>query len=436
MAPPLGWWCFLVILAVELCSGAALAKEVSPGADYVFRHGGVYTLDSQNPWAQAVAVQGDTIVFVGSDEDSRAFVGPGTQVVDLAGLTLRPGFVDGHNHLLAPFADQTSKALLSRLPQAGITACQVLGFSPLRELECFLEREAPLPFRMGGVYAPEDFLLIPQEVSLPPNPSQHPPGLRGQIVGVELDPHGGPPGSAKTEGEGRLAVAQLVFQLTHLSEGERAVHFAARGPSALPRFLLALETVRRRQGRLPGRVVLHSTPHLTFEDRRRLRDLKAGVCLVAEHGADLRAPWPPEDNLLEGWEGLSVAFGTDLPFTDLAQAAPLRRMQRALEAAFPLPEARRREALARMLRGHTLEGACQMGLENAMGSIEVGKHADLVVLGGLLFDTPSRHLGDLPVLLTLVDGGETHRDPRLPAAPIPWQNAAPGRASPPSPPVR
>ena len=92
-------------------------------------------------------------------------------------------------------------------------------------------------------------------------------------------------------------------------------------------------------------------------------------------------------------------------------------MGRILEALGPLPEERRRTALARMLWGYTLGGAHQMALDNTIGSIEVGKHADLVVLGGAIFDTPSELLGQLPVLLTLVDGRETHRDPRLSSVP-------------------
>jgi predicted amidohydrolase YtcJ len=67
-------------------------------ADLVFRNGSVYTVAGPAPWAQAVAVRGTTISYVGDDAGADAFVGPGTRVVDLAGRLLLPGFVEGHTH--------------------------------------------------------------------------------------------------------------------------------------------------------------------------------------------------------------------------------------------------------------------------------------------------------------------------------------------------
>ena len=82
---------------------AAHATPDAPGvpggpADLVFRNGSVYTVAGPAPWAQAVAVRGTTISYVGDDAGADAFVGPGTRVVDLAGRLLLPGFVEGHTH--------------------------------------------------------------------------------------------------------------------------------------------------------------------------------------------------------------------------------------------------------------------------------------------------------------------------------------------------
>ena len=52
--------------------------------------------------ADAVAVRGDRIVFVGAADDARTLVGPATRVVDAAGGLVLPGFQDSHVH--APFA--------------------------------------------------------------------------------------------------------------------------------------------------------------------------------------------------------------------------------------------------------------------------------------------------------------------------------------------
>ena len=59
------------------------------------------TMDSSVPTAQAVAVLQDRILAVGSYEDIRRLAGPGTQTIDGQGLTLLPGFIDSHIHLLS-----------------------------------------------------------------------------------------------------------------------------------------------------------------------------------------------------------------------------------------------------------------------------------------------------------------------------------------------
>ncbi len=67
-------------------------------ADLVFVNGAVYTVDATRSWAQAVAVRDGRIALVGTDDDVRAAVGGGTEVVDLAGRMLVPGFQDAHVH--------------------------------------------------------------------------------------------------------------------------------------------------------------------------------------------------------------------------------------------------------------------------------------------------------------------------------------------------
>ena len=53
------------------------------GADFVFRGGGVYTLDGDRPWAESVVVDGGRIVAVGPDDETARYIGRGTEVVDL-----------------------------------------------------------------------------------------------------------------------------------------------------------------------------------------------------------------------------------------------------------------------------------------------------------------------------------------------------------------
>lgn len=67
-------------------------------ADVIFRNGPVYTVSAERPWAQAVAVKGATIAYVGDESGATELTGPATTVIDLAGRLLMPGFVEGHIH--------------------------------------------------------------------------------------------------------------------------------------------------------------------------------------------------------------------------------------------------------------------------------------------------------------------------------------------------
>ena len=70
-------------------------------ANLAFVNGRVYTMDAARRWAGAVAVSEGRIVAVGTDADVRELIGPGTDVVDLGGRMLVPGFQDAHIHAAA-----------------------------------------------------------------------------------------------------------------------------------------------------------------------------------------------------------------------------------------------------------------------------------------------------------------------------------------------
>ncbi len=67
-------------------------------ADTVFVNGAVFTADPARSWARAVAIAGDRISSVGDDEQVLAEAGPETEIVDLGGRLLSPGFQDAHVH--------------------------------------------------------------------------------------------------------------------------------------------------------------------------------------------------------------------------------------------------------------------------------------------------------------------------------------------------
>ena len=80
-----------VVLSLVLAYGCSPGP---PPADLVFVGGPVYTQDESLPWAEAVAVRGETIVFVGARADVEPWVGESTRVVDLDGRLLLPSLDD------------------------------------------------------------------------------------------------------------------------------------------------------------------------------------------------------------------------------------------------------------------------------------------------------------------------------------------------------
>ncbi|WP_029252435.1 amidohydrolase [Paraoerskovia marina] len=67
--------------------------------DLILVNGSVVTVDEDGTVAEAIAVDDGLIVAVGTSDDVRALAGPDTEVVDLAGTTVVPGFVDAHSHV-------------------------------------------------------------------------------------------------------------------------------------------------------------------------------------------------------------------------------------------------------------------------------------------------------------------------------------------------
>ncbi len=92
-------------LVGSICVGAiALVVSCAGGqqvpADLVLRNGVIVTVDEAVPNGQAIAILGDTILAVGSDDEIGRHVGPGTEVIDLEGKLAIPGFIESHGHFL------------------------------------------------------------------------------------------------------------------------------------------------------------------------------------------------------------------------------------------------------------------------------------------------------------------------------------------------
>ncbi|WP_006746258.1 amidohydrolase [Thioalkalivibrio paradoxus] len=90
--------------ALFAASGFGLARTPGAGADTpvakIFRGGTVVTVEEGQPLAEAVAVGGGRILAVGSEAEIMALASPGTEIVELDGATVLPGFIDAHGHFM------------------------------------------------------------------------------------------------------------------------------------------------------------------------------------------------------------------------------------------------------------------------------------------------------------------------------------------------
>lgn len=76
----------------------ATAMADVEAADVLFVNGNIATVDKNFSYAEAVAISRGRIVGVGRASDLRALARPRTEIVDLGGRTVVPGFCDSHSH--------------------------------------------------------------------------------------------------------------------------------------------------------------------------------------------------------------------------------------------------------------------------------------------------------------------------------------------------
>ena len=92
----------LKLLTVVIVTVTAVASCTSPPsgdiADTVYTNGKIYTVNTAQPWAEAVAIKDGKFLAVGSTADVETVTGDGTEVVDLGGKFVMPGIVDMHAH--------------------------------------------------------------------------------------------------------------------------------------------------------------------------------------------------------------------------------------------------------------------------------------------------------------------------------------------------
>ena len=88
-------------------------SEKKAPADLIIRGGTIYTVEDSNPVVEAVAVTDRKIVYAGDLKNLSKYEGENTQVIDLMGKTMTPGFIEGHGHFMGLGYNELNLDLMS-----------------------------------------------------------------------------------------------------------------------------------------------------------------------------------------------------------------------------------------------------------------------------------------------------------------------------------
>ncbi len=399
----------------------------------IFYNGRVVTMDGRMYTLEALAILADQIVAVGSDEDILALAAPSTELVDLEGRALLPGFVDAHTHILDTGGELTPAQGQDLALENGITTLgsMYVDERALRELQA-LDALGNLQVRTSAYLAATDHCGD----SLGDWYTAHPPtdefGEMLRIGGVKIWADGGSCGYGAVSDETHPGAGQGdLFMSAGELEGlvrrvdragyQLAIH--ALGDRAIDQVIHALNAVIET----PGNPRRHRVEHSFYMiDGQFGRFSEMGVHPVIfgywptcdDTAAERRDNWKTTirrwRELVDANPNLVIAAKTDWPW--LGPPSPLLEIYSLTTLKQVAPDgsicepapwlAGRTLTLKEALPMVTLNGAYVLFREDEVGSLEPGKLADLIVLSASPLDVALDDLKELEVWMTMV-GGET-----------------------------
>lgn len=445
---------------------AASSVEEGKSADLVLRGGRVHCLDLDASVCEAIAVRAGRIVATGSDADIAAFLGPATEVVELAGRAVLPGINDAHLHAvwmgarwpktlfeegggegahgkLLSNAEERKQAILkawSVMASLGITSYTEPGIGPGEDdgetgcfgtpiLETYLELAGTAAqtarvtlLRLFGILdGPSDFASMRRSIDVEVRAADPNwlaiPGVKIFADGIPpmrnawlRDPYPGGGHGGLMTGSGddaeRLADFTAMVELAHARRLQVAVH--ATGDRTIEEFIAIVERLGGADGL--RHYVIHGDL-VTPEQLARMKQAGMGLALqplIADLTRDWMAQAVGPATAARAWPlHLMLAKGMRVV---LSSDAPVTSpdWRRSIASAASQLEAQGvavgGEILTELLRMYTAIPADQDGALDWKGTIEVGKVADLCVLDRDPYTTGARNFSDIEVDLTIVDG--------------------------------
>lgn len=430
----------LVVLGVMTALGAGRPSYPPPlppvDADQhlIFHNGVVLTMDERLPEAQAVAVEGDKITAVGSNEEILALERPDSVVVDLRGRTLMPGFVDAHSHLFND-AEQYFGMNLAEVQEIGlrngITALGDLfvneGF--LREMREF-EAAGQLRIRTSLYLIATDNCGRLQGDWWQDYEPERPVGGMLHVTGIKIFTDGGTcerpalsyelrPG----EGLGDLFLEQSELDelVLEVQEAGFQVAIHAIGDRAVEEAQTAIEAALDGE---PNELRHRIDHNSVIRPELLARYGEIGIVPVVFGLYPVCEPFgPPPPEAYQSWEwptralieanpGLPVAWHGDDPF--FGRVRPLDDLYSLVTrdelteggVVCEAPEWHEQHTVTveQALRMMTVNGAYAIWRDGEIGRLAPGYYADLIVLNDNPLGVETAELKYLDVRLTMVGG--------------------------------
>lgn len=407
--------------------------------------GTVLTMDAAESVAEAIALNGDRIVAVGSADEVLRHRGEDTVIVDLQGSTVMPGFVDSHAHLggSAQGDAEQFRQVQDQALRGGITTITEMGVSPelLDQLTGF---DAAGLMRMRW----NTYLLYNTNCGDPVESAWFNTYAQGEDVsahirneGVKLFSDGGSCGVPAVTfeypggyGHGDLFLAQedltAAVQAVQATGHQIAIH--ALGDRAVEETMNAIEA---SLGGAPNDLRHRIEHNAIVRPDMMSRYNEIGIVptffgsyttcmrINAEPGRfkyvvpDELGTWEwPWRAILDANPGLAAAWHSDYPvFPDISPMAHLyglvTRAQRAEDGSVCEPPdwlAQGAITVDEALRMMTINAAYAIFREHEIGSLESGKLADLVILSDNPREVDPAALPDIEVMVTIIGGVVEH----------------------------
>lgn len=406
------------------------AEVAGPTPDLIFTGGPILTVSAAGT-VEALAITGETITAVGTATELLPTAGADTQVIDLAGRTLMPGFVDAHTHLLndAWRLDTDPLGGQQIALENGITTLANLFTTPefLEEMQGY--DEAGLMRVRSSLYLiATDNCGTLQGDWWQDHPPTNEPGEMLRIGGVKVFMDGGTCGPWAVSEETIAGVEPgPVFLTPEDLEGIYADANAlgmqivthAVGDLAITAALDAHAATMQ-----PGNPLRHRIDHVTMVTDAVIEGFQATRMDAALFGfyptcpggfeatdfgtAYMRRHLPlieANPDSVFGWHGDDPWVGPINPLEEWHNM--VTRVEVRDDGTICEPEpwlAERTFGVEQSLRMMTIDAAYLIRRETEVGSLEPGKYADLIVLSDNPLDVDPMAIRDIELLMTMVGG--------------------------------